>query len=116
MNCHQITIINEMPLHDSEVEILGANAFGPGRFTRTAFRLREGIVHDEKLSFVAIDGGKVVGSVRVTQIAIGTNAALLLGPLVVSPNFKCRGVGGDLMRKAVSAAKLHSHETDDFGG
>lgn len=86
------------------IEELQAEAFGPGRFARTAFRIRENVPHRTDLSFVGLAGPKVAGSIRLTPISIGGTPALLLGPLTVSPDFKNRGLGKALMRAAMDAA------------
>ncbi|MCX2725835.1 GNAT family N-acetyltransferase [Roseibium salinum] len=86
------------------IEDLQAEAFGPGRFARTAFRIREGVPHRPDLSFVGVAGSRVAGSIRLTPITIGETVALLLGPLTVSPDFKNRGLGKALMRTAMDAA------------
>ncbi|PVB59708.1 N-acetyltransferase [Labrenzia sp. 011] len=90
----------------TEIETLQAEAFGPGRFARTAFRLRENIPHRPDLSFVGVMGPQVAGSIRLTPITIGDIGALLLGPLTVSPDFKNRGLGKALMRTAMDAASV----------
>ncbi|WP_299815401.1 GNAT family N-acetyltransferase [uncultured Roseibium sp.] len=87
------------------IDTLQAEAFGPGRFARTAFRIRENIPHRGDLSFVALVGAQVAGSIRLTPISIGQSKALLLGPLTVSPDFKNRGLGKALMRTAMDAAE-----------
>ncbi len=86
------------------VEELQAEAFGPGRFARTAFRIRENVPHRADLSFVGLAGAQVAGSIRLSPIRIGETDALLLGPLTVSPDFKNRGLGKALMRSAMDAA------------
>lgn len=88
----------------AEIDALQAEAFGPGRFARTAFRIREGVPHLPTLSFVGLSGQKVAGSVRLTPISIGETPALLLGPLTVAPEFKNRGLGKSLLRTAIDAA------------
>lgn len=99
----------EQPDDDSAIEALHAEAFGPGRFARTAYRLREGIRHDPTLSFVAHAGERMIASVRMTPIAIGGRPALLLGPLVVLPACKGQGAGKQLVRMAVKAAGEGGH-------
>ncbi|GGB34735.1 N-acetyltransferase [Roseibium aquae] len=94
----------ETPEDDQGIQTLQAEAFGPGRFVRTAFRLREGVGHRTDLSFVATSGTTLAGSVRLTQIRIGHEKALLLGPLTVAPAFKNRGIGKTLLRTALEAA------------
>lgn len=88
------------------IEDLQANAFGPGRFARTAFRIRENVEPRQDLSFVGLVGSQIAGSIRLSPILIGDTAALLLGPLTVSPDFKNRGLGKALMRTAMDAAEL----------
>lgn len=100
----------EAPEDYDAVEKLAEAAFGPGRFARSAFRLREGVMHEPDLSFTLHRNTELVGSVKLTKIMIGNDVALLLGPLVVAPECKNEGVGGALMRKAVEAAKAAGHE------
>jgi len=95
----------EQPEDRAETEMLAAQAFGPGRFTRTAFRLREGRDAELHLSFVARKGAVMVGSVKLTRIKVGEKPGLLLGPLVVAPNTKNQGVGQALLNRAVEAAR-----------
>lgn len=99
----------EQPADAAIVEALHEDVFGPGRFARTAFRLREGKPHDPDLSLVAVLGGMIAGSVRLTPIAIGDTPALLLGPLAVRPELKSQGVGKALMRRSMEAARLRGH-------
>ncbi len=99
----------EKPTDAAAVEAIHEETFGPGRFARTAFRLREGVPHDPVLSLVAEHGGAVVGSVRLTPIRIGDSPALLLGPLAVRPDLKSRGVGKALMRKSMDEARRAGH-------
>lgn len=83
--------------------------FGPGRYSRTAFRIREGHAADGPTSLVAVHDGKVIGSVRQTAIAVGEMPALLLGPLAVLPSLKNLGVGKALMRRSMEAARQRHH-------
>jgi predicted N-acetyltransferase YhbS len=99
----------ELPEDDPVIEALHREAFGPGRFARTAFRLREGVPHHPDVSFVALNGGGIVASVRLTPILIGTVPALLLGPLVVRPELKGRGAGKALVRLSLETAKSAGH-------
>lgn len=99
----------ELPADADAIEAIHEETFGPGRFARTAFRLREGVPHDPVLSLVAEHEGAVVGSVRLTPIRIGETPALLLGPLAVRPHLKSRGVGKALMRKSMDEARRGGH-------
>lgn len=99
----------ESPADSAEIEALHAEAFGPGRFARAAFRLREDVPHLPALSFVAVVDEGVAASVRLTPIRIGDRPALLLGPLAVKPSFKGRGAGKQLVRMAAEAARNDGH-------
>ena len=101
----------EIPADDAAVEELHEIGFGPGRFARTAFRLREGVPHDPDLSLVALFGDRIGGSVRLTPIRIGDAPALLLGPLAVHPDFEGRGAGRALVRASLQEARRRGHRT-----
>jgi predicted N-acetyltransferase YhbS len=105
MNIADVAYLPEEPAHDPEIEHINAEAFGPGRFARAAYRIREGGPHERALSFVAVYRGAVVASVRLTRIAAGEGRALLLGPLAVRPDYKNLGIGKRLVRIAVEAAE-----------
>jgi predicted N-acetyltransferase YhbS len=92
------------------VERLNERAFGPGRFARTAYRLREGAEPDRALSFVARVSTLLVGANRLTPIRCGEAPALLLGPLTVDPAFQSRGVARALVDISLKAARTGSHE------
>lgn len=99
----------ELPSDADAIEALHETAFGPGRFARTAFRLREGVPHDPALSFVALFGDRFGGAVRLTPIRIGDDPALLLGPLAVLPEMAGRGAGKALVATALAAARAAGH-------
>ena len=85
---------------------LHARAFGPGRFTRTAYRVREGTPDISRYCRVAMLGDRLIAAVRFTPITIGgANGSLLLGPLVVEPDFAGQGFGKRLIAEAMAAAK-----------
>jgi predicted N-acetyltransferase YhbS len=87
------------------IERLNERVFGPGRFARTAYRLREEAGPDLALSFVARVGTLLVGANRMTPILIGDTPALLLGPLIVEPVFRSQGIGEALVMRSLEAAK-----------
>ena len=104
-----LTILPETPDDTLAVERLHERTFGPGRYARSAYRIREGRAHVLALSFTARIGSLLVGSVRLTPICIGETPALLLGPLTVEPPFRRRGVGSALIERALKEAKAAGH-------
>jgi predicted N-acetyltransferase YhbS len=104
-----LTILPEMPDDAPAIEHLNARTFGPGRFAKTAYRIREEVTHIPELSFTARVGTLLVGSVRLSPILIGKAKALLLGPLTVEPPFRDRGIGQALIARTLEAAKAKGH-------
>jgi predicted N-acetyltransferase YhbS len=103
---------HETPHDLPAVEKLHERAFGPGRFARAAYLLREDSAPHLTLSFVAVIGSLVIGSIRLTPIIIQSahsdlhhDNACFLGPLTVDPAFEGRGIGRALMRRALEAAQ-----------
>ena len=85
---------------------LSAQAFGPGRFARTAYRVREGVPPVPGLSLTGWLDGALVGGVRFTAVKIGAaDGGALLGPLVVDPNVKGKGYGKALVGEGLVRAK-----------
>ena len=105
----QFSYMPELVAHDAAIDDINAEAFGPGRFARAAYRIREGGPHERKLSFVALADGEVIASVRMTRVRIGAADALLLGPLAVRPAWKNKGIGRQIMQLSVDAARLAGH-------
>ncbi len=95
----------ENPDDDSGIEALNAEGFGPGRFAKSAYRLREGVKPVAGLSFVAVEDGILRGSVRFWPVRIGGHEELLLGPLAVQGNQRGRGIGIALMQAGIAAAQ-----------
>jgi predicted N-acetyltransferase YhbS len=99
-----LTILPEAADDAVAIERLHERTFGPGRYARTAYRIREGMGHRLDLSFTARIGTLLVGSVRLTPIRIDETPALLLGPLTVEPPFRERGIGMQLIQRALREA------------
>ena len=104
-----LTILPETADDALAIERLHERTFGPGRYAKTAYRIREGAGHRPELSFTARIGTLLVGSVWLTPIRIGAARALLLGPLTVEPPFRERGIGQALIERALAEAKRSGH-------
>jgi predicted N-acetyltransferase YhbS len=91
------------------VEALNRKAFGPGRFAKSAYRLREGVRRVDELSFVAVEEGLLRGSVRFWPVMIGAQSALMLGPLAVEIDQRGRGIGVALMERGLGEARRLGH-------
>src|ERR1700749_4927955 len=99
----------EEPGDAGPIEALNAESFGPGRFAKSAYRLREGVSPVAALSFVAVEhvGDKEVlrGSVRFWPIKVGGHEELLLGPLAVRGDQRGPGIGIGRMQAGPDAAR-----------
>ena len=88
------------------IAALHATVFGPGRFARSAYRVREGKGLMSRYCRVAEKGGELIASLRLTEAAIaGTQGAALLGPLAVHPNYTGQGFGRKLVAEAIDEMK-----------
>lgn len=86
------------------IDALVDRCFGPGRYAKAAYRLREGVEAEHRLSFVAVREGLLLGSVRFWPVLIGKQASLLLGPLAVEPELRGKGIGISLMQRGIKEA------------
>jgi predicted N-acetyltransferase YhbS len=109
MNDISLTILPETKDDEEAIERLHERTFGPGRYAKSAYRLRERAAHGLDLSFTARIGTLLVGSVRLSPVRIGETKALLLGPLTVEPAFRERGVGQALIERALKEATAKGH-------
>ncbi|MGE0767405.1 MAG: GNAT family N-acetyltransferase [Hyphomicrobiaceae bacterium] len=90
---------------------LSARVFGPGRFVRTAYRVREGTPDVSAFCRVAMLADRIIAAIRMTEIAIGGRGdALLLGPLAVDPEFANLGHGRRLIVESAEAARSAGRE------
>src|SRR5882672_5658437 len=100
-----VTIRSERPVDEAAREALLDIAYGQVRHRKPSARLRRGRLPADGLSFVAVERGRVIGTVRLWPVSAGSDrAALLLGPLAVHPQARNRGIGSGLMRQALEAA------------
>lgn len=88
------------------IQALQPRAFGPGRFARTAYRIREGVALVSRFCLVAEHCGRVIAAIRFTEVKIGgVPGGLLLGPLAVEPEFAGQGYGRQLVAEGLANAK-----------
>lgn len=92
-------------------EALLDEAYGAARFAKTSERLREGRLPADGLSLVAVERGRIVGTMRLWNVTVGAGRdALLLGPLAVHPDFRNRGIGSALIDRVIARARLAGHQ------
>src|SRR5246127_5403239 len=87
-----LTILPETADDAAPIDRLNARTFGPGRYAKSAYRLREGIGHRLQFSFTAFVGTLLGGSGRAWE-----------------PAFRERGIGYALMERALAEAKAKGH-------
>ncbi len=99
-------ILVEGPEHLAAAEALYDQAFGPGRYAKTAERLRERNQKIPEASLVAIDAQGLCGVVRLWPVAVehGGHAALL-GPIAVAERRRGNGVAFRLMERSVGVCR-----------
>jgi predicted N-acetyltransferase YhbS len=106
----RITIRGERRSDVAAREGLLDTAFGPGRFAKSSERLREGRMPARGLAFTAVEGKRLIGTVRLWPVTAGAaKGCLLLGPLAVAADARSRGVGADLMWRALREAKRRGY-------
>jgi predicted N-acetyltransferase YhbS len=99
-------LTTERPEDGPAIDALLDRAFGPDRHAKISYRYRADVPPVRELSRVArADAdGRVLGTIRFWQVAIGRQAALLLGPVAAEPALKGRGIGVALIRDTLDAA------------
>ena len=109
------TAIANRPLTPDDllaVAALHARVFGPGRFARTAYRVRECAAPVSPFCRGAFASGQLIASLTLTQVTIGgAGGHLLLGPLAVDPAFAGQGYGKALVADAINDAATASITT-----
>lgn len=102
----EITVHPIAPADLPDVLALNTRAFGPGRFARTAYRIREGTPAISSFCLLAKVGGEIVASIRFTEITVGgKGGALLLGPLAVEQRYRGLGYARRLVSDGLENAR-----------
>ena len=95
--------------HDKDlknIEKLLDEAFGPGRYARTAYRYREKHNLISEYSYIYQDNKQLLASISFSQIFINNiNKGLLLWPLAVKPGHDGKGYGVALVETTIKLIK-----------
>lgn len=94
------------------VEHLYDDVFGAARFRKASYLFREGVDPVRELSWIALEGDRLVGAIRYWPILIGESGhpALLLGPLAIAQDRAGKGIGRALMFKTLDLAAQLGHD------
>jgi predicted N-acetyltransferase YhbS len=94
------------------VERLYDDVFGPARFHKASYLFREGVAPVQELSWIALEGDRLVGAIRYWPILVGEtgHSALLLGPLAIAQDRAGKGIGRALMFKTLDLAAQLGHD------
>lgn len=98
-----VRILRERSGDAAAIDALVLTAFGPGRFAKTAERLRE--VAGLASGFTAFEGERLIGSVRLWSIAVGEARSVFLGPIAVDASSRRGGLGAELVQACIDEAK-----------
>ncbi|MBY6266163.1 N-acetyltransferase [Azospirillum sp. 412522] len=107
----------EEPKHAAAIEALLDASFGPDRFSKTAYRLRDGVDSIPALNLVAIDHDEhgrevVVGTIRYWPILVGGAVqSILLGPIAVAAHLQGSGLGSKMIRMSLNKAVALGHKS-----
>ena len=96
-------ILPETDADRDAVEALVMEAFGPGRFAKTAERIRE--TAGVAAAFTAFEDGRLIGSVRLWSITVDGLDALFLGPITVAKDLRRGGLGAELVGACIGEAQ-----------
>jgi predicted N-acetyltransferase YhbS len=108
LNAPDMTIISAVTEFDlPAIFALNERVFGPGRFTRTAYRIRERLPLISRFCLKAMHGQQLIAAIRFTEITIdGRPGAMMLGPLAVATDYTGLGYGRRLISDGMANAKL----------
>jgi len=106
-----LRLLRERPSDGEAIEEMTAVAFGPDRFQKTVYRLREDVPPLRELCFVCRDQkNRLVASIRNWSILINEKwPAVMLGPLAVAPELRGLGYGKALMWHSMAQSRLQGH-------
>ncbi len=106
-----VTIIVPLTAVDgAAVEALLDRAFGTDRHGRTAYKVRGSAAPIAALSFAALDGDALVGTIQCWPVQLSgddgtTSDLVMIGPVAVDIDRQRDGIGRRLMAQALEAAR-----------
>lgn len=101
--------VQTLPIRREEVRDVAAidalvlSAFGPGRFAKTAERIRE--VAHLAAGFCTYQGDNLIGSVRLWSVQVGAARSVFLGPIAVDQTRRSAGLGAQLVQACIDEAR-----------
>jgi predicted N-acetyltransferase YhbS len=102
----QVSVRPVRPEDLPEILALHARVFGPGRFARSAYRIREGAPLFSRFCLACFLDGQLVAAIRFTEATIGGQGdAVLLGPLAVEPRLAGQGYGKRVITEGLQNVK-----------
>jgi predicted N-acetyltransferase YhbS len=104
-----IRIEADLPEHDPAVTELYDRVFGQGWRHKPCHAMRRGRAPARGPSLIARTRDRLIGAVRLWPTLIGRRPALMLGPLAVDPAARERGLGAELVRAGLAAARQAGH-------
>lgn len=104
-----IRIVSIAEVEPQAVELLLDRAFGVDRHGRTAYRIRQDSPAIAALSFAAMEGKELVGTIQCWPIKFNGDDGraiplVMVGPVAVEPVRQRDGIGRELMQRALDAA------------
>ena len=99
-----VRILRERSGDVAAIDALVLGAFGPGRFAKTAERLREAAAL--AAGFCAFEGERLIGSVRLWSITVGAARSVFLGPIAVDAASRRGGLGAYLVQACIDEARM----------
>jgi len=110
-----ISFDQERPEDLAAIESLLDSAFGPDRFNKASYKLRENNPILSRFSYVARDNDRIIGTVRYSRIQVcdllsGESInAVFLGPLAIAADRKDEGIGTQLLSRTLAVLSGTGH-------
>ena len=91
--------------NDNIIKLL-YKSFGPGRFARSVYRLREKNDRDTEFSYIYELNNQILSSISYYKTFLNNDInGLLLGPLAVDPEHRGKGYGVELVKYTIALIK-----------